>query len=111
MSLVNEDLYQGVFQPQVLVHALSYDLERPFLYYGDGEMLTARAYRDLVSQFLQALHSLGLKRGARIGVLSANRPEVLCVTGACLLGEYVMVPMHPLGSLEDHLHVVNDSQM
>jgi fatty-acyl-CoA synthase len=44
-------------------------------------------------------------------VLSANRPEVLAVTAACLLGEYVVVPMHPLGSLEDHVHAVNDSKM
>ena len=103
--------HQGVFQPQLLVHALSYDLSRPFLYYDDGQMLTAGGYGELVSRYLQALRSLGLRRGARIGVLSANRPEVLAITGACLLGEYVVVPMHPLGSLEDYVYVVNDSKM
>jgi fatty-acyl-CoA synthase len=103
--------YQGVFQPQPLVHALSHDANRPFLYYDDGRMLTAGDYGNMVSQYLQALRSLGFERGARIGVLSANRPEVLAITGACLLGEYVVVPMHPLGSLEDYVYVVNDSKM
>jgi len=40
--------YQGVFQPQLLVHALSYDLGRPFLYYDDGQMLTAGGYGELI---------------------------------------------------------------
>jgi fatty-acyl-CoA synthase len=111
MSTVVHGPHQGVFQPQLLVNALSYDLDRPFLYSDDGQIITAGAYRDLVSQYLQGLKSLGLERGARIGVLSANRPEVLVITGACLLGEYVLVPLHPLASVEDHLYVMNDSEM
>ena len=111
MSHAVDGIYQGVFQPQVLVHALSHDPERPFLYYGEDRVLTTGGFRQLISQFQQALASLGLKHGARIGILSANRPEVLGVTGASLLNEYVLVPMHPLGSLEDHLYAVNDSGM
>ncbi|MGF6899859.1 AMP-binding protein [Paraburkholderia sp. GAS348] len=111
MTTVVEAQYQGIFQPQLLVHALSYNLDRPFLHYGDDQIMTAGDYRDLVSQYLQSLRVLGLARGARIGVLSANRPEVLAVTGACLLGEYVLVPMHPLASLEDHQYAICDSGM
>lgn len=38
-----------------------------------------------------------------------NRPEVLYITAACLLNEYVLVPLHPIGSLGDHLYVVEDA--
>ena len=77
--------YQGVFQPQLLVHALGYDLSRPFLYYGDGQMLTAGGYGELVSQYLQALRSLGLRRGARIGVYVEG--EISVSTGIGIDGD------------------------
>jgi fatty-acyl-CoA synthase len=111
MSNTIEGIYQGVFQPQILVHTLSHDLERPFLHYGEDQVLSAGGFRDLISRFQQAFHALGLRKGARIGILSANKPEVLGVTGASLLNEYVLVPMHPLGSLDDHAYVVTDSGM
>ncbi|NGY06992.1 AMP-binding protein [Solimonas terrae] len=110
MTAAGTELYQGAYQPQILVHALSYDLDRPLIYVGE-QVISARAFRDLVSQYLQALQSLGLGRGAKIGVLASNRPEVLCITSACLLGEFVLVPLHPLGSLDDHSYLIADSAM
>jgi fatty-acyl-CoA synthase len=111
MNQLLEKIHQGVFQPQLLVHALSHELDRPFLYYGENQVLSAGGFRDLISRYLQAIRLLGIQPGARIGILSANRPEVLAITGACLLGEYVLVPMHPLGSLDDHVHYITDSGM
>jgi fatty-acyl-CoA synthase len=97
------------FQPQLLVHGLSHDLDRPLLYLPDGGVITAGAFRDMVSRYAQALAVAGAVPGTRVGMLSANRPEVLVVTAACLINRHVLVPMHPVGSLDDHLHVVTDA--
>jgi fatty-acyl-CoA synthase len=101
-------LYQGKFQPQVLVHGLSYDLERPLLHC-DNKTITAGEFRDLTSQYCQAFGAAGMGKGARIAILSGNRSEVLCVTAACLIGQFVLVPLHPASSQDDLLLAIEDS--
>jgi fatty-acyl-CoA synthase len=103
-------LYQSKFQPDFLVHGLSYDLQRPLLHDEDGRTITAGEFRDLTSQYCQALALAGLAKGDRIAVLSGNRPEVLVVAAACLLGQYVIVPIYPGGSPDDLLYVIEDCQ-
>ena len=97
------------FQPQLLVHGLGRDPDRPLLYLPDGGMITTGAFGDMVSRYAQALAAAGAGPGTRVGMLSANRPEVLVVTAACLINRHVLVPMHPIGSLDDQLHVVMDA--
>ena len=103
-------LYQGKFQPDFLVHGLSYDLQRPLLHDEHGRTITAAEFRDSTSQYCQALALAGMVKGDRIAVLSGNRPEVLLVTAACLLGQYVIVPIYAGGSVDDLLHVIEDCQ-
>jgi fatty-acyl-CoA synthase len=103
------ELHQGRFQPHLLVHGLSYDLERPLLHCEDGRIITAGEFRDLTSQYVQAFAKAGMVKGDRIAILSGNRPEVLCVTAACLIGQFVLVPLHPAGSQDDLLFVIADS--
>jgi fatty-acyl-CoA synthase len=102
-------VHQGVFQPQLLVHALQKDSDRVLIYSADGTVMTVGAFRDLTSQVSQGLAGLGLLEGARIGLLSGNRLEVLVLTAACLLQKYVLVPLHPIGSLDDHLYIARDA--
>jgi fatty-acyl-CoA synthase len=104
-------LYQGVFQPHMLLNALSHDLHRPVLYTDDGTLLRASDLRDLASCYCQAFASLGLKAGTRVGLLAGNRAEVLHVTHACMLNEYVYVPLPPRGSLADWSFVANDAAL
>jgi fatty-acyl-CoA synthase len=73
-------------------------------------MLTVGATRDATSQFVQALQSLGVGRDGRVATLFANRPEVLHVLNAIQLLAAVAVPMHPLGGVADHLHVMLDAR-
>jgi hypothetical protein len=77
-------LYQGVFQPHMLLNALSHDLHRPVLYTDGGTLLRASDLCDLASCYCQAFASLGLKAGTRVGLLAGNRAEVLHVTHACM---------------------------
>lgn len=102
-------LHRPQFSPDLVVSALSRDLERPVLHLADGEVISAARFRDATSRYCQALSSLGLTPGDRVGILSRNRPEVLYLTLACLLNEYVMVPLHPAGALDDHLYVIDDA--
>ena len=55
--------------------------------------------------------SLGVSAGTRVGVLSANRPEVLHVGHAVQLLAGIYIPMHPLSGVADHLHVISDAQI
>lgn len=97
-----------LYQPHFLVHALNSDADRRVLTFGDAS-LSADEFRLMVARYAQALAEIGLRPGDRVAVLSANRPEVLYLTAACLINRYVLVPLHPLGSSEDHVYVLSDS--
>lgn len=94
----------------LIASSLAYDPERIVVQFADrDEGISARAYRDLISRYAQALGSLGLPVGARVGLLSRNRPEVLFVTGAFAFTPVVSVPMHPMGSIEDMAYMIEDA--
>lgn len=104
-------LHRPLYVPELLANALNQDSTRPLLQLLNGPMLTVGDVRDAASQFVQALQSLGVGKGTRVGLLSANRPEVLHVANAVQLMASIYVPMHPLGGLADHIHVVQDSEI
>lgn len=106
-----DHLHRPLYVPELLVNALNQDSDRPMLNLLDGPTLTVGQVRDAASQFVQALQSLGIGKGKRVGLLSANRPEVLHLSNAVQLTAAIYVPMHPLGGLQDHLHVVTDAQV
>jgi fatty-acyl-CoA synthase len=105
MDLLRRPLYV----PDLLASALNQDPDRPLLQLLNGPMLSVGDVRDAASQFVQALQSLGFGAGTRVGLLSANRPEVLHVANAVQLLAAIYVPMHPLGGVADHIHVVADA--
>ena len=106
-----EDLRRPLYVPDLLVNALNQTPERPLLQLDGGDMLTVGRVRDATSQFVQALGSLGIGRSSRVATLSTNRPEVLYISNAIQILAAVAVPMHPLGGLSDHLHVVLDARV
>ncbi len=95
--------------PSLLVNALNQDPGRPLLHLLDGRTLTVGEVRDATSQFIQALTSLGVVEGTRVGMLSSSLPEVLHASHAAQILGAVHIPMHPLGSLSDHLNTVQDA--
>jgi fatty-acyl-CoA synthase len=110
MTVLRDDILHRVqFTPDLIVRALAHEPDRPVIRLADGATISAADFRNATSRYCQALQSLGLCAGARIGILSRNRPEVLYLTVACLLNQYVMVPLHPSGSLDDHLYVIEDA--
>ncbi|WP_317932359.1 AMP-binding protein [Halioxenophilus sp. WMMB6] len=102
-------IHRSKSMAELLVSTLNRGGDRPLLQIVDGPCLTVDQIRDETSQFCQALASLGVKAGTRVGLVSPNKPEVLHVSHAVQLLAAVYVPMHPLSSLEDHLFVLQDS--
>lgn len=98
----SDHLHRPLYVPELLVNALNQDADRPMRNLLDGPTLTVGQVRDAASQFAQALEHLGVARGKRVGLLSANRPEVLHLSNAVQLTAAIYVPMHPLGGLQDH---------
>lgn len=106
-----DDLHRPLYVPDLLVNALSQTPEKPLVQLLGGPVLTIGEIRDATSQFVQALQSLGVGRNTRVSIISTNRPEVMHVGHALQLLAAISVPMHPLGGLADHLHVVSDAQV
>jgi fatty-acyl-CoA synthase len=107
--MVEEELHRPLYMPDILVNALSTDHDRPMLHLLDGPTLNVGQVRDATSQFMQALASLGVGKGTRVGLLAPNLPEVLHVSHAVQLLGAVYIPLHPLSGLPDQQYVIADS--
>jgi acyl-CoA synthetase (AMP-forming)/AMP-acid ligase II len=105
---MTDDLHRGTYMADLLLHALSSNLDKPCVYLGD-QVLTAREVRDEMSRYTQALTGLGLSRGSTMSVLAPNRPEVLFNMGANNFVGCRTTPLHPLGSEDDHAYVIDDA--
>jgi fatty-acyl-CoA synthase len=76
-----------------------------------GERLWS--YVDLaneISRAQQVLLDRGLKRGDGLAVLSANIPEVIFINWAAQSLGIRYTPLHPKGSEEDHLFIVDKAE-
>src|SRR5215472_10227890 len=77
----------------------------------DGIELTYRQVEDALARWVAVLRARGLRRGEGVGLLSPNRPEAwLAQTSAALAGGRYTA-LHPLGSLNDHLHACNEAEL
>ena len=75
----------------------------------DGGSLTYRAAHALIGRLQAALSAAGLKKGLTAAFLSANSAETWCAGVAAQGLGLVVTWLHPLGSLADHLDVIEDS--
>ncbi|MCW5750814.1 MAG: AMP-binding protein [Alphaproteobacteria bacterium] len=106
---MDQDLYRGCSMGDLLLHATRRFPDRVLLVHG-GRQITYRDFARTLSQLIQALESLGLRRGEGLVQLSANRPEAFMVQCACYMLGLRYTPLHPLGSVEDHAFIAHDSE-
>lgn len=66
---------------------------------------------DMLGRMQAVLAGLGLPRGAGVAVLTSNRWETWCLTQAAQASALCTTPLHPLGSLEDHLDQLEDADI
>jgi len=101
-------LYTPTFTADLIVRALEQNADRPTVYI-DGKVLTGAQVRDEMSRFVQAYTSFGIGVGTPVSMLALNRPEVLYCIGANGVSGARGTPLHPLGSVDDHVYVLEDA--
>ena len=104
------DLYAPTFTPHLIVRALEQNADRPTVYI-DGQVLTGAQVRDEMSRFVQAYRASGIGLGTPVSMLALNRPEVLYCIGANGVSGVRGTPLHPLGSVDDHVYVLEDAEI
>jgi len=76
----------------------------------DGGSISYQATADLIGRMQSVFVRSGLKRGQRVAFLSANRAEAWSAIVAAQLCAASVTSLHPLGSLEDQLYQLEDSE-
>ena len=107
------DLHHPILMPDLIASVLNRGGSHPVLHLAeaDGSISTVsyNEMRDAVSRYAQALRGRGFAQGDTIALLSANRAEVLYAFGANSMVGLRGTSMHPLGTLDDHVYVLEDA--
>jgi fatty-acyl-CoA synthase len=77
----------------------------------DGRDLTYAQTADALARWVAVFHQRGLRPGEGVGLLSPNRPEAWLAQIAPALAGGRYTALHPLGSLDDHLHACNEAEL
>jgi long-chain acyl-CoA synthetase len=76
---------------------------------GAYQPISHRTLADRVQHIALGLRALGIDRGARVGILSENRPEWAIVDYACLTSGLVDVPVYPTLPAEQVAYILKDA--
>ena len=107
---MSNSLYQPIGTLDLIAQALSRDEDRLVVLGRDGEQVTARGLRDKISSGRQYVESLDV-RPKRAAMLAKNRVEVLYVSNAMSFAGVVQTALHPMGSVDDYLYVIEDAEV
>jgi len=110
MSMISSDVHTPSGYADLLVSALDRFPDRTALIDGSIRL----SYRDLsiqIGRVSQALKKLGLKRGDGLAQLSQNCAAAAITQLACYLLGLRYVPLHPLGSADDHAYILQDAEV
>jgi fatty-acyl-CoA synthase len=75
-----------------------------------GGSITYGGATELIGRIQKVLNKLGLEPGARVAFLTANRADTWCAGVAAQLSRLSITWLHPLGSLDDQLFQIEDSE-
>src|SRR5215470_8168016 len=75
-----------------------------------GGSMTYQAATDLIGRMQGVFAKLGFAPGTRVALLTANRADAWCAGAAAGLSRLVTTALHPLGSLDDQLFQLEDSE-
>ncbi len=76
---------------------------------GTYQALSHRTIAERVRRAALGLRALGVPRGARVGLLSENRPEWAIADYACLTAGITNVPLYPTLPAEQMAYILKDS--
>ncbi|MBR0756284.1 AMP-binding protein [Bradyrhizobium jicamae] len=75
-----------------------------------GGSLTYQGATDLIGRMQSVFDRLGFAPGTRVAFLTANRADTWCAGVAASLSRLAITWLHPLGSLDDQLFQLEDSE-
>jgi fatty-acyl-CoA synthase len=75
-----------------------------------GGSITYRGAADMIGRFQAVFMQLGFAPGTPVAFLSANRADTWCAGIAAQLSRLATTSLHPLGSLDDQLFHLEDSE-
>ena len=75
-----------------------------------GGSITYRGATDLIGRIQSVFMQLNFKPGTRVAFLTANRADTWCAGVAAQLSRLSITWLHPLGSLDDQLFQLEDSE-
>ena len=75
-----------------------------------GGSLTYAGATELIGRIQRVFMQLGLEPGTRVAFLTANRADSWCAGIAAQLSRLAITWLHPLGSLDDQLFQIEDSE-
>ncbi len=104
---MNEKIGFAPTTTTMILRALSRFPDRQAFVWNGGS-LTYSAVRDLIAGSQSAMVRAGLKTGDVVALLAANSAETWCAGVAAQALGLLITWLHPLGSLADHLAVIED---
>ncbi len=107
---MSDPLYQPVTTLHMIAQALSRDTDRLVVIDTDGERISARELADEISRYQQAFKALE-PPPTRAAILSRNRIEVLYASNGLNFAAIVSTALHPMGSIDDYLYVIEDGSI
>lgn len=99
----------GTYADIVYRNALLRSDEEAFVY--GPKRVTFSQFNKRVNRIINALTSMGLKKGDGIGLVSWNCLECTDVVGAAMKGGFVVSPFNPRMQPQELDYIINDSQV
>lgn len=106
---MNGHARQDCTYADVIAEALQRHGERVAFVAGERRMTYSQAV-DVTGRLIRALADHGVGRGGGVAALGPNSPEIWLLQAAAYLLGARFTGLHALGSRDDHVHVVDDSE-
>jgi fatty-acyl-CoA synthase len=109
--MADHRLYQGSTYFELILQGLRRWPEREAIVDATGLGLSYAQLEQRIWQIARVLRDAGLKPGDGVAQLAANRVDTFATMAAVLANGMRYTPLHPMGSLEDQLFILQDAEI
>jgi fatty-acyl-CoA synthase len=109
--MTDTSLYQGSTYFDLILQGLRRWPEREAIVDASGLGLSYAQLEQRIWQIARVLRDAGLKPGDGVAQLAANRVDTFATMAAVLGNGMRYTPLHPMGSLEDQLFILEDAEI